>query len=77
MFTDAYATYLPLLFLNKVSTVWDDCSSGAAGKPASLQEVSWSSQGRRKDAAEDEYQTEEEEEEKAHPAKIILKNGAI
>lgn len=39
MFTDAYATYLPLLFLNKVSTVWDDCSSGAAGKPASLQEV--------------------------------------
>lgn len=78
IFTDAYATYLPLLFLNKVSTVWDDCSSGAAGKPASLQEVSWSSQGRKKDAAEDEYQTEkEEEEEKAHPAKIILKNGGI
>lgn len=60
-----------------MSTVWDDCSSGAAGKPASFQEVSWSSQGRKKDAAEDEYQTEEEEEEKAHPAEIILKKGGI
>lgn len=37
-------TFMSLLFLNQLSTDWDDCSSGAAGEPASLQEVIWSSQ---------------------------------
>lgn len=37
-------TFMSLLFLNQLSTDWDDCSSGAAGEPASLQEVIWSPQ---------------------------------
>jgi len=46
-----------------VSTISDDGSSGAAGEPASLQEVipSSSHRGNGRDATEEEEQSDEEE----------------
>lgn len=51
------------IFLNQVSTISDDGSSGAAGEPASLQEVipSSSHRGNGRDATEEEEQSDEEE----------------
>lgn len=39
MYVQTYRKDLHVLFLNHLTTVWDDGSSGAAGEPAPLQEV--------------------------------------